>query len=91
MILAPACMHARALPARATNFDVVRLKLAVHLPSCRADGEQTLRRLFRFAYQALFDPMHRLGGAQIRARTHEPPIAGSIEPGGGGAERGGDM
>ena len=83
-------MHARARPAHETNFDELRLVLRAIFPSCLNGGGRTLRRSFRFAYRAWSRPIDRLGGAQMRARAHEPPIAGLIGPG-GGAERGGDM
>ena len=60
------------------------------LPVRRREG--ALRRLFRFRYRALSGPTARFGGTQIRhANAREPPIARSIGPCGGGAERGGDM
>ena len=83
--------HIRALPVHELSFDVLRLVLRAICPSCLGGGGRTVQRLFRFTYRALSGPIDRLGGAQISARTHEPPIAGSIEPGSGGAERGGDM
>jgi hypothetical protein len=66
---------------------------AGHLPllPVRRRGE-ALRRLFRFRYRALSGPTTRFGGSQIRhANAYDPPIARSIGPCGGGAERGGDM
>ena len=83
--------HIRALPVHELSFDVLRLVLRAICPSCLGGGGRTPRRLFRFAHRALSGPIDRLGGAQIRTRAHEPPIAGSIEPGGGGVERGSDM
>jgi hypothetical protein len=64
---------------------------AGHLPSCLCGGGRITRRLFRCSYRALFGPIDWFGGAQTRARAHEPPIAGTIELGDGGANRGGDM
>jgi hypothetical protein len=89
----PKHARTRACPRHTDGFWMFAGGPAGHLtpPACSAEGK-ALRRLFRFQSRALFGPIDHPGGAQIsHARAHEPPIARSIGPCGGGAERGGYM